>query len=157
MGVTNFPDGVSVGGSDITTNAALLAALAATAAEINAVADLSAFAVARTASADGTGTGTIAGGGVLNYVTVTSGNADHIIVLPAPVVGTIVILNVGANGFELRSSNPATIAINGGTGAGAESAIAADSTVIAICVSATAWKAIFLDADSDVAKVEAAA
>lgn len=110
-----------------------------------------------TATSGGLTTGIVQPAGFVSYVAVTSSNADHIIVLPAPVPGTIVILDVGANGYELRSSDPATIAINGGTGEAAESAIAANSTVIAICLSATAWKAIFLDADSDVAKVEAAA
>jgi len=110
---------------------------------------------ARTATADGLTTAII--GDTTTHVTVTSGNADHIIVLPTPTPGRQVVINVGANGFELRSSTPASVAINGGTGASAESAIAANSTVLAICVSATAWKAIFLDADSDVAKVEAAA
>lgn len=92
-----------------------------------------------------------------DFVSVTSASADYIVVLPAPVVGKMVMINVGATGFELRSSAPASIAINGGTGSGAESAIAANSTIIAICLSSTAWKAIFLDADADVAKVEAAA
>jgi hypothetical protein len=91
------------------------------------------------------------------YVAVTSANANHIVILPAPTPGRQVVINVGANGFELRSSAPATVAINGGAEANAESAIAANSTIIAICISATAWKAIFLDADSDVAKVPAAA
>ena len=112
-------------------------------------------AVAVTATADGTGTGTIPAGS--SYVTVTSANANHIVTLPAPVVGNVLWINVGATGFELRSSAPATISINGGAEADAESAIAANSTVLAICISATAWKAIFLDADSDVAKVAAAA
>lgn len=110
-----------------------------------------------TATSGGLTTGIVQPAGLLSFVAVTSSNADHIIVLPAPVPGTVVILNVGANGYELRSSAPATIAINGGSGADAESAIAANSTVLAICLSATAWKAIFLDADADVAKVEAAA
>lgn len=99
----------------------------------------------------------ITAAGFLSFVTVTSANADHWVNLPAPVPGTVIILNVGATGYELRSSSPTTIAINGGTGAAAESAIAANSTIIAICISATAWKAFFLDADSDLAKVEAAA
>lgn len=157
MGLTYFPDGLDV--ASLETDALSLGGttVGSTAAEIDAVADLSALAVARTATADGLTTGTITARGIVNYITVTSANADHIVILPAPVVGMQVILNVGANGFELRSSSPTTIGINGGTGAAAESAIAANSTVIAICVSATAWKAIFLDADSDVAKVEAAA
>ncbi len=114
-------------------------------------------AVARTATADGLTTGTIADGGCRQHITVTSANANNIIVLPTPTPGTEIVLDVGATGFELRSSDPATIAINGGTGATAESAIPANSTVFMRCVSATAWKGFFLDADSDLAKVEAAA
>lgn len=115
-------------------------------------------AVARTATADGTGTGTIAAAGGVQFVTVTSANADHIVVLPTPTPGTLVILHVGANGYEMRSSAPTTVLINGGTGGAAvESAIAAESTCFMFCVSATAWKGWFLDADSDLAKVEAAA
>ena len=99
----------------------------------------------------------IVAAGFLSFVTVTSANADHWVNLPAPVPGTVIILNVGATGYEMRSSAPSTVAINGGTGATAESAIPANSTCVMICVSATAWKGFFLDADSDVAKVEAAA
>lgn len=113
--------------------------------------------VPRTATADGLTTGAIAEAGKLQVVIVTSGNADHIIVLPPPVVGTIVVLHNGATGYELRTTDPATIAINAGTGSAGESAIAANSTCIMICVTTTAWKGFFLDADSDLAKVEAAA
>ena len=84
-------------------------------------------------------------------------DANKIIILPAPVPGTIVILHNGATGYELRSDAPNTVAINGGTGSAGESAIPANSTVFMICVTTTAWKGFFLDADSDLAKVEAAA
>lgn len=112
--------------------------------------------VARTATADGLTTGTIADAGMLQFVTVTSANADHIIVLPTPTPGTIVILRNGATGYELRTSAPATIAINGGAGASAESAIAASSMVIAVCTTATTWQAITIAATT-LAAVEAAA
>lgn len=95
--------------------------------------------VARTATADGTGTGTIADAGMIQFVAVTSAGANNIIVLPTPTPGTIVILYVGANGFELRSSAPATVAINGGSGADVESAIAANQMAVLICTSATTW------------------
>ena len=108
-----------------------------------------------TATTTGATTGTILA--TTRHATVTSDSADKIVILPAPTPGVQVVLNVAATGFELRSSDPATVAINGGTGADAESAIPANSTVVAICVSATAWKAFFMDADGDVAKVEAAA
>ncbi len=112
---------------------------------------------ARTATSDGLTTGTIADAGKLQFIIVTSGSANDIIVLPTPTPGTIVILHNGATGYELRSSTPTTIAINAGTGSAAESAIPANSTCVMFCVTATAWKGFFMDADSDVAKVEAAA
>ena len=111
---------------------------------------------ARTATPDGSGTGTIAAAGMLQFVTVTSADANHIVVLPTPTPGTIVILRNGATGYELRSSAPATVAINGGTGASAESAIAANTMVIAVCTSATTWQAIGI-AGATLAGVEAAA
>lgn len=112
--------------------------------------------VARTATADGTGTGTIAAAGMLQLVTVTSDSADKIIILPSPTPGTIVILKNGVTGYELRTSAPATVAINGGAEANAESAIAANTMVIAVCTSATTWQAIGLSG-ATLAGVEAAA
>jgi hypothetical protein len=112
--------------------------------------------VACTATSDGLTTGTIASAGLLQFVTVGSANANNIVVLPAPTPGAIVILRNGATGYELRSSAPATVAINGGAGANAESAIAANTMVLAICTSATAWQAIGLAATT-LAAVEAAA
>ena len=111
---------------------------------------------ARTATADGSGTGTIAAAGMLQFVTVTSADVNHIVVLPTPTPGTIVILRNGATGYELRSSAPATVAINGGAASNAESAIAASTMVIAVCTSATTWQAIGI-AGATLAGVEAAA
>lgn len=73
------------------------------------------------------------------FVTVTSSNANYIVKLPAPVPGTRITLQNGATGYELRSSAPATVGINGGVGANAESAVAANTTVEVVCVSATNW------------------
>jgi hypothetical protein len=113
---------------------------------------------ARTATADGLTTGTIADAGKLQFIIVTCDDANKIIVLPTPTPGTIVILHNGATGYELRSSAPSTVLINAGTGGPAvESAIPANSTAVMFCVTATAWKGFFMDADSDLAKVEAAA
>ena len=108
-----------------------------------------------TATVAGDGTGVIAD--TTTHATVTSSASTKIVTLPAPTQGRMLVIDVGANGFKLQSTAPATVAINGGTGSSAVSAIAANSTILAICISATAWKAIFLDADSDVAKVAAAA
>lgn len=142
----------------------ILDGVTATAAEINlldgattgGIALTGALSVARTATADGTGTGTIAAAGNLQFVTVTSDDANKIVVLPTPTPGTIVILRNGGTGYELRSSAPATVAINGGTGASAESAIAANTMVIAVCTTATTWQAIGL-VGTTLAAVEAAA
>lgn len=114
-------------------------------------------AIARTATADGLTTGIIAPGPKLQHVTVTSANAAHIIALPTPTVGDIVVLFNASNGYELRSSAPATISINGGADADAESAIPAGAVVIAFCVSPTAWLALQIANDGTVAGVEAAA
>lgn len=109
---------------------------------------------ARTATSDGLTTGTIADG--YSWVAVTSASANNIIVLPTPTPGTIVLLTVGSNGYELRSDTPASVAINGGTGSNAESAIPANSTVLCFCESATSWRAIQI-AVATAAAVEAAA
>lgn len=113
-------------------------------------------AVARTASADGTGAGTIADAGRMQFIAVTSANADHIIVLPTPTPGTVVMGYVGSNGHELRSSTPASIAINGGTGSAAESAIAANMFWCVVCTSATTWHGFTITA-ATLAAMEAAA
>lgn len=113
-------------------------------------------AVARTASADGLTTGTIADAGKIQSITVTSADANNIVVLPTPTPGTLVVLCNAGTGFELRTSAPATISINGGAEANAESAIAANTMVIAYCKSATAWAALSL-VGTTLAAVEAAA
>lgn len=114
-------------------------------------------AVARTATAaPGGTTGVIAAAGMLQFVPVTSDDANKVITLPAPTPGTVVILANGATGYELRTSAPATVAINGGAASNAESAIAASTLVIAVCTSATTWQAIGL-AGTTLAAVEAAA
>ena len=115
-------------------------------------------AVARTATDDGSGNGTIAAGTSVVLVDADS-DANHIIILPAPVVGNIItIIENGTTGYELRTSNPASIGINGGTGSGAESAIAGAITYIrCVCVSSTSWIATQFAADGTESKVEAAA
>lgn len=111
--------------------------------------------VARTATSDGLTTGTILPGE--SWITVTSANANNIMVLPAPTPGTKVTLFVGATGFELRTSSPTTIGINGGTGASAESAIPANTIVHMYCESATTWKGFQQDVNGVLALVEVAA
>lgn len=108
-----------------------------------------------TATVAGDGTGVIEP--QTTHATVTSSVSTKIVTLPAPVVGKKLVVDVGANGCKLQTTAPETIGINGGTGASAVSAVAANSTIELICVSLTSWKAIFWDADSDVAKLPAAA
>ena len=130
-------------------------AIAASAAELAAL-DLSDVqAVVPTAT--GATTGTILGTGKFTFCTVTSGGANNIVILPAPTPGRFVILQGNATGYELRSSAPATIAINAGSGAAAESAIPASVTVIALCTSATTWIAWTYSVAAAFVAVEAAA
>ena len=94
---------------------------------------------------------------LIQFVVPTWGNANNIIILPSAQPGKIVIIAGAATGGELRSSAPATIAINGGTGASAESAVAANQLVVAICESASSWKAFTIASDGTTAGLEAAA
>lgn len=110
--------------------------------------------VALTASSSGT---KIPEERFIQIITPTWGNANNILILPAPIPGRIVIVAGAATGGELRSSNPATIAINGGTGASAESAVAANQMVVAICESETSWKALTIAGNGTLAGLEAAA
>lgn len=94
---------------------------------------------------------------LIQFVEPTWGAATNILILPSPLPGKIVIIAGAATGGELRSSDPATIAINGGSGANVESAVAANQMVIAICESATSWKAFTIASDGTTAGLEAAA
>lgn len=93
-----------------------------------------------TATADGTGTGTVPGGG---FYTTASSNNDHIVILPAPTPGTVVWLDSSAEtseAYELRTSDPTSIAINNVAGSGKESAIATGVALVqAICINPTKW------------------
>ena len=93
-----------------------------------------------TATDDGTGAGLIAAQPSVVVVN-ADGDADHIVTLPAPVVGTMLTIYVGATGCELRSSAPGTVGINGVTGANVELAIPAQGIVQCVCTSATNWAA----------------
>jgi hypothetical protein len=74
-----------------------------------------------------------------DFVTVTSADANHIIILPDAPLGTKITLVNGATGYELRTHAPATVGINGGTGTDAESAIAANIVTLVERVTATNW------------------
>lgn len=94
---------------------------------------------------------------LIQIVIPTWGNANNILILPDPDPGKIVIVAGAATGGELRTTSPSTIAINGGTGAAAESAVAANQMVVCICESATSWKALTIASNGTVAGLEAAA
>ena len=85
-----------------------------------------------------------------------SDNAAHLVTLPDPVPGlTLTIKNCGT-AFELQSSDPETVAINGGTAEGASSTVAANRTLVARCVSETAWIVSQYTEDATESKLDAA-
>lgn len=115
--------------------------------------------IAQTATVAGATTGTIVEAGQVQICKVTATDANHIIILPAPVIGKIVVLvEVSTVGYELRTTDPTTIGINGGVGSAAESAIPASSTVILVCETLTNWKGLQMSSTAGtLAKVEVAA
>lgn len=110
------------------------------------------------ATDDGKGTGTLRENLLVQFVVPNwDGDANHILILPSPKPGKVVIIAGAATGGELRTSAPATVGINGGTDTAAESAIAASQMVIAICESATSWKAFTIASDGTTAGAQVAA
>jgi len=75
------------------------------------------------------------------FVTVDARSASDIIILPSSTPGQIIWLNEieGGTGYELRTHWATTVAINSGSGVGAESAIPASSLVRMICVTGSNW------------------
>lgn len=91
------------------------------------------------------------------FVTLTSANANNIVTLPDPKVGRVVYIQNGATGFEIRTTSPTTIAINGGTGTNAESAIPASMLCVLVCTTLTTWVGYRLSAAGAYTAIEAAA
>lgn len=91
------------------------------------------------------------------FFAVASDDANKIVVLPAPTPGGVVALRNGATGYELRTSAPATVAINGGSGANAESAIPADTLTVCFCDTGTTWLCSNTAADGTAEATEVAA
>lgn len=102
---------------------------------------------ARTATADGTGTGAIAAG--TSSVAVTSDSASKYINLPPPVAGNSIMLNVGSNGFRLQTTTPASISINGISGASNYLQVPANSQAFAFCLSSTAFMVFIFTSSGD--------
>ena len=96
-------------------------------------------ALSRTRTANSTANGTAVISAGTSFVSVTSENAAHIIVLPPAVIGNSVVIHVGGNGYELRTSNPSSIKLNNVDGSGTELAVAANVVIRCTCVSTTAW------------------
>lgn len=99
-----------------------------------------------TAGANGTYTGQISQDYSFNkVVTVTSDGATAYVVLPkaiAPLIGRIIYLTVGSNGYELVTPDASGDTINQVDGDGTNQLdVAADTTVRCTQVSATAWLA----------------
>lgn len=107
-----------------------------------------------TATAAGT---RILGEAAFQIVTPVWGAVDNILILPSPAPGMIIVIAGTATGGELRTSDPATIGINGGTGTNAESAIAANMMVLLICESATNWKGLTIASNGVVTTLQVAA
>lgn len=125
-------------------------------AYINSQGQLSSEAVVdRTTTSDGLGTGQILAGET--FINVTSANANNILTLPPPVIGTKITFYVGANGCELRTTSPTTIGIGAGVGANAESAIPATTVVHITCTTLTNWVGFQQAAAGTLALVEVAA
>ncbi len=110
----------------------------------------------RSATTKGTGSGTINVSDGL-YVTVSSTSPNKIVTLPDPMVGLQLVIHNERDAYELRSTSPETISINGGRGIKAGSDIPRGSTVYLTCVTLTKWRAFALDGDGEISTVPPAA
>lgn len=92
-----------------------------------------------TATTDGLTTGIIPAGS--SHVTATAGaDANAIVTLPAPVIGTKIMMFIGATGCEVRTVAASNQTINNVDSDGTnEAAIPANTLCKFTCVSATAW------------------
>jgi hypothetical protein len=126
-------------------------------ATFNAGAQHAPIAVVAQAVGDlGTGQGEQIPAGATFVTATVATDADDIIVLPEPVVGNIIYILAPAGGCELRTSDPSSIVINGGTAAADyESTIAANEFVMCICTSLTSWIAMKMSTNGTPAALEA--
>lgn len=137
---TNLADALSVKDSagDLIVVCTTTGAQSITITPLLSGAKIQTTATAVTATADGLTTGAIPAGA--SFVAVTSDNADKIVTLPAPVVGHVVRIQVGATGCELRTVASSNVKINDVDADGTnELALAADQHYICECISATEW------------------
>ncbi len=135
-GAVTITGALSVSTTSLLSGLVTMSAGAAVTGKVTATVGLQARATAVTATVDGLTTGIIPDD--TGVVTVTSSVNTKLVTLPTPTPGVILQINAEATGYNLRSSTPASVAINGGTGAAAKSAVSA-KTLVCRCVSATAW------------------
>jgi len=161
MGTIQIPSSAETyaveGNQTIAGSQTIAGTLAVIGAQTN-TAGVQAAAVAVIATATGATTGTIPDGASVCTVTVAT-DANDIVVLPTPTPGNIVWLLSAAVAFELRSSAPSTVLINGGTGGAAvESAVAnTDYVTRCVCMDATHWIVTHFAADGTESAGDAAA
>lgn len=73
------------------------------------------------------------------YVTVSNGGAaTNYVILPTAEAGVEVTL-ISTVGYEVRSEDPTSVPINGGTGANAEMAVAADTPLVHCAAITASW------------------
>jgi hypothetical protein len=138
----NLADAMSIkdagGGADIIVITTTNGSEAVTVTPTLTGAKIQTTATAVTATANGLDAGIIPAGA--SVAVVTSDDANKIVTLPAPVVGHVVRIIVGATGCELRTVASSNVAINDVDSDGTnELALAADSHFICECISATEW------------------
>lgn len=154
MSGTHFKGPITVGGVEvIDENGAVTADIQATAGSIGTaeLADASITAAkvrdtaqAVTTTADGLTTGLItAPASMVTFVAVTSAAATNAVTLPAAsaaLIGTVIYLTVGSNGYELLTPSTGGNTINQVDSDGTNQLdVAANTTVRCTCVSATGW------------------
>lgn len=154
MSGTHFKGPLTVGGVEvIDENGAVTADIQATAGSIGTaeLADASitaakarAAAQTVTATADGLTTGLVTSPtAMITFVAVTSAAATNAVTLPATsaaLIGSVIYLTVGANGYELLTPSTGGNTINQVDSDGTNQLdVAANTTVRCTCVSATGW------------------
>jgi len=131
--------GTTITGTLAVSGLATLSASAAVTGKVTTSVGTQNRATAVTATVGGGTTGIIPDD--TSVVTPTSSVSTKAVTLPTPTPGVIVWIapDAGGSGYNLQSSAPATVAINGGTGALAVTAVGATVTLRCFCASATKW------------------
>lgn len=131
----------SIGAAELASSSITTVKIADSAVTADKVRDT---AQAVTATADGLTTGLItAPSSLVKFVAITSAAATDAATLPAAsaaLIGSVIYLTVGANGYELLTPASGNNTINGVDSDGTNQLdVAANTTVRCTCVSATGW------------------